>query len=50
MVQSNDRVVVIKPARPRPSKAPALQVCNHEDAIEAAMKKEEHLSFVFLGG
>lgn len=26
MVQSNDRAVVIKPARPRPSTAPGLQV------------------------
>lgn len=27
MVRSNDRALVIKPARPRPGTAPALQVC-----------------------
>lgn len=28
MVQSNDRAMVIKPARPRPGTAPGLQVCH----------------------
>lgn len=34
MVQSNDRAMVIKPARPRPSTAPGLQVCNREEALK----------------
>lgn len=32
MVHSNDRALVIKPARPRPSTAPGLQVCHWEEA------------------
>ncbi len=35
-VQSNDRAVVIKPARPRPSTAPGLQVCHRDEAQQGS--------------
>lgn len=44
MVQSNDRVLVIKLARPRLSTAPSLQVCHQEEA----QRGSKLLSCLFL--